>query len=264
MRFVSSHQGQLQVKTGDFARPGDDFAREAFATGLPTLDELAPGGALARGVVHELLWQPGDPRPGFLAALFAKAASTAPPHTAMAPQGDRLTRLIVAPDPTTSRRPIVWSDPLGRLYPPALAEMGIDLDRLLVLRPQSDQDEIWAIGECLGCRAIAAVVAAPRRLSRVQARRLQLAAEQGGSAGILLRPTGRASAEYAAATRWLIRPARGERTVQRWSVQLIHGHGGRVGDVVVVEYHRDQTHLVRATAQLADRQAPPRPARALA
>src|SRR5204863_337236 len=103
----------------------------------------------------------------------------------------------------------------------------------------------------------------PPNLSRVEARRLQLAAERGGGVGVLLRLAGRASAEYAAATRWLVRPAAGERTVQRWSVQLIHGHGGRVGQAVFLEHSREsglitatshrQADPVRAPDQLANR-----------
>ena len=48
-----------------------------------------------------------------------------------------------------------------------------------------------------------------------------------------------------------------ERTVQRWKMQLIHGHGGRVGQAVFLEYHRDtaQTNAVRATEQLVYRSA---------
>jgi hypothetical protein len=103
---------------------------------------------------------------------------------------------------------------------------------------------------------VAAVVAnVDYRLSRVEARRLQLSAERGGGVGLLLRPAGRAvSSEHAAVTRWLVRPAPGERTVQRWSVQLIHGHGGRVGQAVILEYSRE-TNRVRAVEQLADRPA---------
>jgi len=101
---------------------------------------------------------------------------------------------------------------------------------------------------------VAAVVAEMKpgqRLSRLEARRLQLSAERGGGVGLLLRPWGnRLSAEHAAATRWLVRPAPGERTVQRWKVQLVHGHGGRVGGVVILEHSRE-TNRVRAVEKLA-------------
>ena len=113
-------------------------------------------------------------------------------------------------------------------------------------------DEVWAVTECLRCRGVAACVASLPKLSRIQARRLQLAAEHGGGVGIVLRPAGAASWPYAAATRWLVRPATGDRRLQRWSVQLLHGHGGRIGQSVLVEACRE-THHVRAVETMADR-----------
>src|SRR5690348_1940587 len=129
---------------------------------------------------------------------------------------------------------LIWSDPTHQLYPPALAAHGIPPDRLLLLRPRDLEEQTWAIAECLRCRGVGAVVAAPGALSRIEARRLQLAAEQGGGVGLLLRTT-RDATHYAAATRWLVRSARGQRTVQRWNIQLLHGHGGRIGQTVCLE-----------------------------
>jgi hypothetical protein len=98
-------------------------------------------------------------------------------------------------------------------------------------------------------------------LSRIEARRFQLAAERGRGIGILLRPYDRTANVYSAATRWLVAPQRGLRTVQRWRIELIHGHGGQVGQAVILEYHREtnsiqihpQVHSGRALGQLADR-----------
>jgi protein ImuA len=182
---------------------------------------------LRRGAVHEILSGPSDGTPLFFAMLLAACSTGA----------------------------IIWCDPGRSLYPPALAAHGVDLGRLLLLKPSSDAELTWAVGECLKCPGVGAVVAevkARHRLTRVEARRLQLSAERGGGMGILLRPAGKASAEHAAATRWLVRPAPGERTVQRWAVQLVHGHGGRVGGVVILEHSRE-TNRVRAVEKLADR-----------
>jgi protein ImuA len=160
---------------------------------------------------------------------------------------------------------IVWCDPRRELYPPALAAAGIPLDQLHHLRPKTAEDEIWALAECLACRGVAATIAQPPPLSRVQVRRLQLAAERGGGVGLLLRPHDATATHHAAATRWLVEPARGERTVQRWRIQLIHGHGGRLHDCVYLEYSRDPhtpaTHRLRALPQLAHRPAAPKTTR---
>jgi hypothetical protein len=127
------------------------------------------------------------------------------------------------------------------------------LEQIFLLRPKNAEDEVWALAECMGCRGVAVTVARPPQLSRIQARRLQLAAERGGGVGVLIRPHGGAgSRHHAAVTRWLVEPARGERTVQRWKIQLIHGHGGLLNQSVYLEYSRE-THRVRATTELADR-----------
>ena len=229
MQVVSCHNGKLQSLVAAELKGRAD---RTFTTGLDVLDALAPANAFARGTIHELLFAPNHGEPRFFATVLAQHASA---HK-------------------QRRLPIIWSDPRGELYPPALAAMGIDLRQLYLLRPPSPADETWAVAECLRCKGVGAVVAAPQVLSRVEARRLQLAAETGGGVGLLLRPTGKRSMHYAATTRWLIGPAPGERSVQRWRIQLLHGHGGRVGETVFLECDRE-THSVRATTQLFRRPA---------
>jgi protein ImuA len=240
VRIITSHRGLLQTLADHADMPS---ARRTFATGLPALDALSPGGAWARGAVHEAL---ADVRQGPLPRSFALLLA----RSAMAGEdGDGGI--------------VVWSDPAGDLYPPAIAAGGVPLDRLLLLRPPTPRDEVWAVAECLRCPAVVAVVAAVPKLTRVEARRLQLAAERGGGVGVMMRPWGRASDVYAAATRWLVAPAPGDAEVQRWQVQLIHGHGGRVGQQVILEASRE-TNAVRAVEQLADRTAAAVPRRATA
>ncbi|HEX2972383.1 MAG TPA: hypothetical protein VHP11_08615, partial [Tepidisphaeraceae bacterium] len=133
---------------------------------------------------------------------------------------------------------------------------GIPLEQWLGLQPRTPADELWATAECVRCPGVRATVAHFGRLTRIEARRLQLAAEAGGGVGILLRPGGPASAEYAAATRWRVWRMPGERTVQRWKLQLIHGHGGQVGRDVILEAGGETDH-VRAFAAVGDRSISP-------
>jgi len=53
------------------------------------------------------------------------------------------------------------------------------------------------------CKGVGATIAQIDKLSRIEARRLQLATEQGGGIGLLLRKMDRHASIYAAATRWL-------------------------------------------------------------
>jgi protein ImuA len=159
---------------------------------------------------------------------------------------------------------VAWSDPEREVYVPALSAGGIDLRKLILLRCPRRTDLLWALAECLRCRGVSATVARLDRLSQLEARRLQLAAEAGGGIGLFMRPySPGASSYYAAATRWLIQPAPGSERAQRWSVQLLHGHGGQIGKVLLLEVDRE-TRALRVSAPLADRSAVPTPARASA
>ena len=66
------------------------------------------------------------------------------------------------------RGAIVWCDPQGKLYPPAVAAMGVPLNRVVLVVPKTIPDENWAIAECLRCRGVSAMIASPRRLSRIE------------------------------------------------------------------------------------------------
>ena len=232
MPLVSCHRGKLQVASSEALAAGKT---RGFSTGLNAVDRLLHGEAFAYGAIHEILAEPGQGLPLFFAAMLARAAMVGEQKCA-------------SPSPGA----VVWSDPQRQLYPPALAAAGIPLHRLLLLRPRTPADELWAVAECLRCKAVRATLANPQRLSQIEARRLQLAAEAGGGAGILLRVAGPNSSQYAAATRWLVRHARGEPTLQRWQLQLIHGHGGHVGNTIILEACH-QTNHVRAFATVADR-----------
>lgn len=240
MKLVTCHAGKLRIASpGESpweAGGGGAGMGGVLRTGLSAWDGLAPGGGLARGAVHELIAEEGAGGPPLTAAAVVVAAA-------------------LAGEPA---RFAAWCDRDGELYPPALAAAGIDLSRLLLVRPPGGDERLgaWAMAECLRCRAIAVTVAcASSRLTRLGARRLQLAAEAGGGVGLLLRPARAAlgpAAEHAAATRWLIGPRPGERTLQRWSLQLIHGHGGRLGRVILLEVCRE-TGAVRASEPAGDR-----------
>jgi hypothetical protein len=266
MQLITAECGQLRTVLEAQASVRRD---RVFTTGLPAWDALAPGHAFQRGAVHELLSETKDYRPSFAAALMGMGSIAVQGTRRQKAKGERQKEgqeaesadpfvFRLSPFALTGLSPfafsstLAWIDPDRTLYPPALAAMGIPLQRLVLVHPATPADLHWATAECLRCKGIGATVAYFDRLSRIEARRLQLAAETGGGAGILLRTAGRNAAIYAAATRWMIRPHPGEPTIQRWSIQLIHGHGGRIGQTVFLEHDREN-HTVRATAQLADR-----------
>lgn len=90
------------------------------------------------------------------------------------------------------------------------------LDRSLFVDTPNDASRLWAIDLCLRSPAATLVIADGSRLSMTASRRLQLAAEAGGSGGdgpshvgglaLLARPAWELAAISSSATRWTVSP----------------------------------------------------------
>jgi hypothetical protein len=142
-------------------------AREPPAPwGCAQLDALLPEGGLPRGALME--WFPASQheRGGGAGTLAMTAA-----------------RVLLA-----AGGALVVVDRRQTFYPPAAAALGIDLERLILVRPKTAQDEVWAIDQALRCAGVAAVWAQLEKLGGHDFRRLQLAAESGGAVGLFVRP----------------------------------------------------------------------------
>jgi hypothetical protein len=163
--IVRTLRAQLQALEG--VHRSRDAA--AISSGCEALDRLLPSGGFFPGqLVEWLVARPGNGG-GTLALLAARAVLLA---------GNKA--LIVVDRCSGNER--------STFYPPAVAGWEIDLRRLVILRPRNAADEIWAIDQALRCSSVAAVWAWLPKLNERDFRRLQLAAEQGGSLGLLLRP----------------------------------------------------------------------------
>ena len=96
---------------------------------------------------------------------------------------------------------IAWVAPPFQPYPPALQQWGINLSRMLIVRPKDDSEMLWSAEQALSSGTCAAVLLWPRTLDDQAGRRLQLAAEKGGSWAIAFRPPAARSEPSAAALR---------------------------------------------------------------
>jgi len=162
-----------EVARLEAARPPEDD--RPLSAGSPALDRLLPAGGLRRGTLVEYL-SPGSGA-GTLALAAAREACCEGRALVVLDRGPRFHR----GNPATEWRATGF-------YPPAAAAWGIDLSRLLILRPANEADAVWALDQALRCRGVGAVWAACDRLDVRDFRRLQLAAEAGGTLGLLLRP----------------------------------------------------------------------------
>lgn len=177
---------QAGVQTGGLAdrvAAGDGGERTSrlVSLGCAALDRLLPAGGLGPGTLVEWLEADGGGGAGSLALAAARQACLA---------GGLLVVL----------------DRARRFYPPVLAAWGFSLDRVVVVRPERSEDEIWAADQALRCPAVAAVWGAFEWIGAVDFRRLKLAAEEGGTLGLLRRPARLLGQPTWADAQWWVRP----------------------------------------------------------
>ncbi len=147
------------------ATDGLQAERGTVPTGFSALDaELVGGGWPADGLTEILGDTPGV---GELRLLLP----------ALAQLSQRRSRWVA------------WIAPPWLPYAPALAAAGLNVDRMLLIHPRHHQDLLWATEQALKSGTCSAVLSwpDPRHLRHADLRRLQLAAREGDSWGVLFR-----------------------------------------------------------------------------
>jgi protein ImuA len=182
--------------------------RRHCPTGLRALD-AALGGGFALASVHELL-APRDGAPARSVALLAGARAAG------------------------EHRWILYLDTSGDFYPPGAVQLGVPLERLLVIRVWRQVDALWVSEQALRCRAVAAVILPVRRIDAYVSRRLQLAAESGGGLGLVIQSDPRPGHTFAA-SRLRLDPLLGEAETRRVLVSVLKLREGRPAEPFVVE-----------------------------
>lgn len=205
-------------------------AGESVSTGIPALDRLLPDGGLRGGMLLELL-----------AAGRGSGAATLAVRMAAGFQQQRETLIV---DRTQS------------FSPPAITRLGMSLPRTVIVRPAGEADAIWSLEQSLRCRGVGVVIGQLGRMRDVVLRRLQLAAETGGTVGILLRPADCAGQTCWADVRWRISPraspekSQGAEITRRIDVELLQSRGRLFEGQAMLEFN-DETGDVREVPQLA-------------
>jgi protein ImuA len=204
-------------------------AEEAISTGSEALDACLPHGGYVRGSVIEFLRATPACGAAYLAYSAAAAAmqatagflvvvdvpqsqaprSQAPHSQAAGPEPERVLasgqRSPAQGASPSQHRAAGRCNPSHFTYPPALAAHGIDLQKVIFVRPASWADALWTVDQSLRTSAVAAVVAELDRMDDRAARRLQLAAEAGGSLALLLRSAQARRHPSWAEVQWLVR-----------------------------------------------------------
>ena len=130
----------------------------------------------------------------------------------------------------------IWIGKSRTLFPPALTYFGISPDRIIFLELQNDKDILWSMEEALKCAGLAAVIGEIPDISFTNSRRFQLAVEQSGVTGFILRSGPRNLNPNSCIARWKIKslPGFSEEGLPglshpRWQVDLQKIRNGRPG-----------------------------------
>ncbi len=121
---------------------------------------------------------------------------------------------------------LVWIAPPHEPYAPALAQQGIELGRLLIVRPVSATEALWAAEQALASGVCAAVFLWLKGTDDRWLRRLKLAAEAGSALGVLFRPERHRFESSPASLRLAV--SRGEHEMR---LDILKVQGGRPGPV---------------------------------
>ena len=203
---------------------GRAAGRSRLPMGLAEVDARL-GGGLAVGALHEAA--PASP------ALGDEAAATL-----------FLAALAAFLSGAEDDGAVLWALSRRDLFAPGLALAGLTPERLLYAECRRDEEVLAVMEEGLRHGGLAAVVGEVGALGLAAGRRLQLAAEEGGTTALMLRRWRRPGADplappSAAVTRWRIGCVPSERmnvpTVgrARWQVALVRQRGGEPYDWIL-------------------------------
>jgi hypothetical protein len=179
-----------------------------------TAASLASSATIAALLAHPAIWRGDDcaPEPSALSSGFALLDAALPGHGW--PQG-ALTEMLLEQEgigeirltlPALARvqaqgRDVVWIAPPHRPYAPALAAAGLDLARLFVVQCREPKDALWAFDQALRAPECGAVFAWLPTHDERALRRLQVAAREGRTWGVLWRRPGQRGSATAAPLR---------------------------------------------------------------
>ncbi|RYG38616.1 MAG: damage-inducible protein [Burkholderiales bacterium] len=211
--------------------------------GVSSLDSTLPGGGLSIASLHEIAGGASGAIHGAAAILFAAGIAAR----------------------TTGQ--VLWCITRPDLFAPALAQAGLDPDRLIIVEAGDEASLLACCEESLRHGGLGSVVGEIAKLPMTASRRLKLAAETSGTLAIVIRRWKRDRDTFdfgqptAATTRWRVTalpssplpvPGVGR---PRWLVELLRSQAGQSADFVVEAC--DEKGRLALPAELADRSSLP-------
>lgn len=194
-RANSAVLDDLRQRIGRLERPlsSRGASRPALTLGVTEVDRRLPRGGLIAAALHEI----------------APASDTESSANGAANMPAALGFAAALLGRAGNQGPVLWcrsrDRASGDLHAPGLETFGLRYNNLIVVNCSETRQLLWAMEECLRSGAVAAVLGQIHTLPGIAARRLQLAAEGGGTLALLV--TGGIDDTIPAATRWRIAAA---------------------------------------------------------
>jgi protein ImuA len=226
----------LRAEVRAIESPAGRGAGLCLPFGLEAIDRRLADGGLAVAALHEA----AADRPG----LPDEAA----------------TSLFLASIAARREGAVLWALARRDLFAPGLAGVGLKPGRVLYAECGRDEDVLAVMEEGLRHGGLAAVIGEARRVGMAATRRLQLAAEEGGTPALMLRRRRKAAedplaAPSAAVTRWRVAsapsaplPAPGIGRA-RWHLILARQRGGEPHDWILEAPNAEARLTLPAGAQ---------------
>jgi protein ImuA len=238
--------GQLQ-KLERTSHPVRDSSG-TVSSGLEILDRLLPDAGFRSGTLIEWIAEKGS--------------------------ADQLA-LLAARSALGEDRVLIVIDDEESLYPPAAAALGIDLQRLILVRPgkvarrgagaetkkrpasagvkTASVETLWALEQALASRGVAVTFCRLEKLYARVFRRLQLSAERGGGLGFLIRPpTARGEPSWSDVRLGVEAMGEGDSSsARRWRVEVLRCRRGAAGERFALLEYDDATNTVRPIAPVS-------------
>lgn len=196
-------------------KPGTSGVKEAL--GLGEIEKAFPNGVFPKKAIHEFITvepEQSAASGGFIGALLS----------------------ILMKEGAAC----VWISTRRKLFPASLRLFNVDPERIIFMDVGTEKDALWIMEEALKCEGLAAVVAELNELSLIESRRLQLAVEQTGVTGFILRKDARKAVSSMATARWKIFPLPSITEDKmpgvgfpRWNVELTKVRNGNPGNWIL-------------------------------
>lgn len=214
----SERLAALRAEVRAIESAGRASERGCLPFDIGALDDKLAGGGLACAALHEIS--------GAQPSLSDDAAATL-----------FITGIAARLSTETHDAPVLWALSRRDLFAPGLAQAGLGPNRLIQAECRSDEEVLAVMEDALRHGGLAAVVGEVGRAAMAATRRLQLAAEEGGTTALMLRLWRKGNEDplcvpSAAVTRWRIAcapstplPVEGIGR-PRWHVDLTRQRGG--------------------------------------